>query len=475
MADAPAVDTDQPQAQQTVNLEDTSPTLKTLSIELPESRISEKIETLYGNLRQDAVLPGFRRGRAPRRLLERRFSKTIRDDVKAQLLSESYGQAVEDHDLQVIGQPDIQDAEAIELPESGPMTYTVQVEVAPTVELPDFASLEVDRPTAEVGDEQVDQELERLRERLGQLAATEDAQIESGDYAQANVTITAGHGDEQTPAEPLLQRDGVYVLVHGEEADHKGHVLGIVVDDLGKRLIGKPVGHEETVEMTGPSGHELEEIRDQPITIKLTVTQVQRLEPASTAQVAEAMGAADDAALREQLKAMLEQRAQQTQRQEVHRQLREKLVDAVELDLPEKLTGRQIERMLHRQRLELMYQGKDGDELEQALAEARGQAEDRAQRGLKEFFVLDQAARTLEVEVQEAEINGQLHMMAMQQNRRPEKLRQELQQRGELEQLYLQIREHKTLDAITEQATVKDVDGGGDDAAESDDESGSAT
>ncbi len=191
----------------------------------------------------------------------------------------------------------------------------------------------------------------------------------------------------------------------------------------------------------------------------MAMTHVHRLEPAAIEELLPQFGMQSEDELRERLKTMLEQRNEQAQQADMHKQVTQQLVDAVDLDLPEGLKSRQIERALQRQQMELLYSGAQPDEVEQKLAEARSEGEVAATRQLKTFFVLDKAAKQLEIEVQENEINGRISMMAMQQQRRPEKLRSEMRQRGELEQLYLSIREQKTLDKIIEQASVTEVEG----------------
>lgn len=466
--------------EQNVTVEDVGPALKRLSIQLPESRIGEKIEEAFKELENDAQLPGFRRGRAPRRLLERRFGSAIRDDVKGQLLSEAYSQAIEEHDIQVIGEPDVKDVENIELPESGPLSFEVEVEVAPSVELPSFEELKVTQKSAEVGDDDVTQELERLRETFGQMQAVDDAAVQPDDFVTADVHIYPGE-DAGDDAEPITHHPQSNIMVAGESRDYRGHVAGIVVDDLGKRLADKKPGDVERVSMTGPSGHEDERIRDQPITIAIRIEQIQRLEPAPVESILEQMGMESEDDLKQRIRQMLEQRRQQEQQQELQRQVTDQLAERVELELPEGLTSRQAERVLSRRRMDLYYQGKSEQEVEQEIAEMRGGSEEEARKQLKDYFILDQAARDLEIEVGEQELNGQIAMTAMQQGRRPEKLRQEMQQRGEIEQMYFQIRERKTLDRILEKVQIVDEDGtpvksetstGADDAerAESDDE-----
>lgn len=450
------VDAEETKPEQTVKVEDAGPALKRLTIELPESRIKAKIEESFDTLSNDAVLPGFRKGRAPRRLLEKRFADSVQGDVKNQLLSESYHQALEAEGLDVIGEPDIKDADDIEVPESGAMSYVVEVEITPDFELPKFDGIKVDKKAMQVTDADVTAEIEQYRERYGQMSAVEDATVAEGDYVQSDVKVLAGE-NAADDAEVLHEHPGAYTLVHGEDKEFKGHVAGILIGDLGKQLTGKKVGDTISISMTGPEGHENDAIKGQPVTIQMAMTHVHRLAPASIEDLLPQFGMQSEDELNERLKTMLEQRNEQTQQADMHKQVTEQIVDAVELDLPEGLKSRQIERALQRQQMELLYSGKQPEEIEAELAEARTQGETEAVKQLKTFFVLDKAAKELEVEVAENEINGRISMMAMQQQRRPEKLRSEMRQRGELEQLYLSIREQKTLDKIIEQATVTEV------------------
>ncbi len=461
--EAPETPETEARPEQTVTIEDAGPALKRLTIELPESRIKQKIEETYGNLRDEAVLPGFRRGRAPRRLLEKRFADTIRSDIKGQLISESYTQAIEDEKLDVIGEPDVKDVEAIEVPESGPMTYSVEVEITPDFSLPAFDGIKVEKKTVTVTDEDVTKEIEQYRERYGRMSVAEDATVTQGDYVQSDVHVYAGENADTSGGEDaeniLSHHHGAYTLVHGEDKEYKGHVAGILIQDLGKQLAGKKPGESVTISMTGPESHENDKIKSQPITIKMDLTHVHRLEPASLEELIPQFGLQTEDELKERLKTMLEQRNEQATQADMHLQVTRQLVDSVDLALPEGLKGRQMERVLERERMELLYSGKSAEEVESALAESRSKGEADATRQLKTFFVLDKAAKDLEIEVAENEINGRIAMMAYQQQRRPEKLRNEMRQRGELEQLFLSIREQKTLDKIIEQASVTEVEG----------------
>ena len=448
---SPSTEESEERGEQTVTVEDTGPGRKALTIEIPESRIAQTLEKSYSKFKSDAQVPGFRKGRAPMRLLQRRFGSDIRDDVRGRLISAAYTQAVEDEKLEVIGEPDVKDVENIKLPESGSLTIKAEVEVSPKVELPPLEEIAVTKKKMTVSDSDVEQEVSNLRERFGAMNEV-DGPVQADDYLQVHVNIYLAEGEGE--AAEIAHHHEAYIKVNGESLEYKGHVVGIVVDDLGKRLIGKTKGDELTIEMTGPTGHEDERIRAKPIRIKIRIEGIRRVELAPLDGLPALVGMESIEDLRKNIQQQLERRSDAQQRQDMRKQVSDYLAQKVDLTLPEGLTRRQTERSLMRQRLELSYQGVPEQEIEQRVAEARSTSEADAVRQLKLFFILTQAAKQLEVAVGESEINSHIYTMAMQQRRRPEKLRQEMHQRGEIQHLYLQSREQKTLDAIVGKAKV---------------------
>ncbi len=257
--------------QQTVTVKDSGPACKELTIEVSEESISDRIKESYDQLATDADIPGFRRGYAPRKLIERRFGASVKDDVRARLISESYSKAIEDEGLDVIGEPDVKNFDEIELPETGTLNYVVEVEVSPAVDVPAFDTFEVTEEAFEVSDEDVTKEIDSMADRYGDMASIGDGEVQEKDFVQAHVNIFAGK-DAGEDAEEIAHHHGVYILVNGEKAEYKGHVVGIVVEDLGKQLAGKKVADELRISMTGPESHE-----DEKINRNLVVVRVERI------------------------------------------------------------------------------------------------------------------------------------------------------------------------------------------------------
>lgn len=444
--------------EQTVQVQDVGPARKRLTIEIPAHRIAAKLEEHLGRFRQEATIPGFRRGRAPRRLIEKRFGTTLRQEVRDQLISESYQQAIEQLKLEVVGEPEVKDLEKLELPEEGPLKLEVEVEVAPTFELPDLSGIEIKKPKVQVTPAMVDAEIAQLQQRFAQFKpAPAGALVQAGDWLEVDLRILAGEQPDPA-AEPLVHHPAAFVRVPGPQDNFKGQLAGIAVENLGKLLEAKKAGDSLRIPLQGPPAHEDDRIAGKPITILLTIERVLQAQPAPLETVAQQLGLDSPAALQDRVRQMLEARQQRAQHRAMHEQICQYLLEKVPMELPTELSRRQTARILHRQALDMAMRGMSDEQIQQKLAELRAGSEQEAARRLKLFFILDRAAKQLQVEVSEAEVNGLIAMLALQQGRRPEKLRQEMIRSGQIEQVYLEVRDSKTLDAILAKAKIIETD-----------------
>src|SRR6266545_2765786 len=139
--DTTATATEEQEFEYPIRIEDVGPATKRVSIEIPHERITTKLEEQYKELRQQAAIPGFRPGHAPQKLIEKRFSNDVKEQVRRSLISESYEQAVTKNNLQVIGEPQFDNPDLIQLPESGPLTYSFEIEVQPDIKLPELKGI----------------------------------------------------------------------------------------------------------------------------------------------------------------------------------------------------------------------------------------------------------------------------------------------------------------------------------------------
>lgn len=434
-----------------VTITDDGPSRKKIEIEIPAEAVDEKLSGSLDTLAAEAELPGFRKGRAPKRLLEKKFAELITKEAKSELITSAYSQAIEENELKVIGDPIADGVEDIEVAAGKPLKFTFQVEVLPEFDMPGIEDIEIAKPLLEVTDEQVDGELEKLAINEGDLEQRDEP--EAGDYITGHGIMTDGAKD----GEEFYNIEGAVVRVPPKEDKGRGMILGVVVEDFTKQLgLPKP-GETATVKIKGPQNHEREDIRGKDLVITFKADRVDRIVPAPMADVVAKLGYESEEEVREMFKTRLAQRVLINQQAAMRQQVADHLLDNVTMDLPERLTAGQAERLMHRQRVEMMYQGTDEMVIEQNIAEMRDSSSERAAKELKLSFILNKAAEELEVRVEEAEVNGRIAQMAAERGARPDQLRQQLIQSNQIGAVVQQIREHKTIDAIIAKAKVEEM------------------
>ncbi|MEM1071755.1 MAG: trigger factor [Planctomycetota bacterium] len=430
----------------TSSVTENGPTSRTLSIEIAPDVITDRLETAFGTLRTEAALPGFRKGHAPRGLLEKRFGEHVRDETKGQLLSSAYAEAIDEHGLKVVGNPIADQTESIELVEGSPLSFSVEVEIVPTFEIPELSGIAVKRPVVEVTDEQIAGEVERLCLGEGDL---EDRDVaEPGDYITGHGVMKAGD---------TVIHDIPGAVVQLPKSKDEGMILGVVVGDLAKQLGSPKAGDSLTVTTTGPENHENEAARNAELSIGFEVETVARIIPAEADDLAKRNGLDDAAALEGVIRSQLEQRVESERATLVRQQIAAHLLKTIEFELPKRLSAQQAGNVFERRRLELMQRGVDQQTIEENIARLRSASAAEALRELKLLFILSKVSEEKGVSVSEAEINSAIVSMARQRGERPEALQQQLVQNRQINGLYQQVMEQKALDTIAQDAAIEDV------------------
>jgi trigger factor len=441
-----AVEIDEPEYQYDIKIEDAGPAAKKVSIEIPRERIAAKLEEQFKELRREAAVPGFRPGHAPQKLIEKRFNHDVREQVRRALVSESYEQAVKKHSLNVIGEPEFDKPDEIALPEQGNLTYSFQVEVQPNIVLPPLTGLKVKKTKVNVTEEHVDQAMQNLREQQGTLIPVEDRGVETNDRLIADVHV---------------KLDGNFIA-HQHDAQivaKPGRVAGIRVADLDKQLQGLKPGEKRDVTAKASDTHPDEKIRGKDVVIEFALKDLKKLELAEINQdFLDSLGFGDEKELRDALKEQMEERVKYDVQDAMREQLNNYLLNNVQIELPTKLSDRQTDRIVQRRGVELMMRGLPEDQVAANLEALRGGAKDEAVRELKLFFILQKVAAEQNVEVSEGELNGRIALIAVQSERRPEKVKQEMAADGSLSNLYIQMREQKAIDKILETAEIEEVE-----------------
>jgi trigger factor len=435
-----------------IDITEDGPSARTLAITIPAEVVDERIEASYGNLQNQAQMRGFRKGKAPRHLLQKRFGADVINETRGQLIMGAYQQAVQQKELRVVGDPDFPD-ELMEkaLEEGKDFSFEVTLEVAPEFDLPKLENVSIKKPIFEIDESHVDSEVQRLAYRFGSPESVKK------DFQPLDRLVGRASVDVEDHDGVFFETDKTMVVVPDVADEGKGPVLGLLFDDLAERLEGAAVGSDIVFETIGPPAHERSELRDKKITIQFHVSDCERVTPLETETLIATFGLEDESMLRERLKLEIENRRDQEQRAAEREQVFEYLLENTTVALPKKISEAQVARTIERQRMDLLYRGDNPEQVEKQLAEMRDQTQEQAINRLKLLFIMDKVARNFDIDVSDQEVNGRIAMMAQQRGERPDAVRTELQKTGGLQEVARQIMEHKAADRIVDQADVTDV------------------
>ena len=430
----------------TVTIEEAGPCKKKVIVEIPEDKIKSATDEQYEKLRKEALVPGFRQGRAPRRLLEKRFGKETSEQIRLKLLADASEAALKDNDLDVLREPDI-DFENIELPETGPLEFNFEVEVRPEFDLPQLEAIPVNKTRLEVTDEQIDGEIEQLRKWSGVWTPRQEGEVQLDDQMIADAVLKL----EAVEEEEKLDNIEIHVRPNG-------FVGAIPVEKLDELLVGARAGDTRQTSIEVPKTYFREEYRGKKVDIRIDIKDIKWLKPAELDEdFLKSYSVGDQTELREKIRDMLQSRLEQQSRTEMTQQMYRYLLDNTVLDLPVDIVADHSTTLLQRQFSNLLMRGLAREQIEQQMEQLRAGSEQQAKEQLKTFFIMDGIAEKLKVEVSEEEINGRIAQLAIQRGQRPERMRQEMVRDGSLAQFRLQVREDKCIAKLLESAKITEV------------------
>lgn len=423
----------------TVEVEDAGSLKKKVTVTVPRERIDAKRDEMFGELSSSAQVPGFRVGRAPRRLLEKRFGKDVGEDIRNSLIGEALGSAIEDADFKTLGEPNL-DLEKIEMPDEGDLNFSFEVEIEPEFELPEVKGIEITKEIFDVDNEKIDEYIQNLREGQARYEKT-DAPAQDGDGVITAAKITGEGISWENPRVPLRVAAGV--------------IEGLPLVDLGKDLDGKKVDDVVTITTKAADTHPTEDWQGKDLTIELTIHEIQRrIIPELNEEFATARGFESLEDFRKFISDRLQARVEQEIQQSLRGQICTFLLEKTDFELPEGVVKQQTHRTLQRQYVDLIQNGVPREKIDENMARLQAAAADKAKEDLRLSFILSKIAETMDIEVSDDEVNARVAQMARNSQRRPERLRQELAADGSLEQVSLAIRDERTLDQLLAEAKI---------------------
>jgi trigger factor len=424
-------------------VETLNPTRARLTIEVEFEELKPSLDAAYQRIAKQVNIPGFRKGKVPPPVIDRQVGRgAVLDEAINDALPKLYVQALEDNDLQPLAQPEI---DITRFEDNQSLEFTAEVDIRPTIDVPEYAGLAVEVDDIAVTDADIDEQVQSLRERFATLNEVDRA-VQEGDV----VTIDL-----------VASRDGE--TVDGGEVNGFSYKVGSgeLIEGVDEALTGLKAGEERTFQSKLLGGDAAGE--DVDVLVRVTAVKEQELPEFDDefAQTASEFDTADE--LRADLSTRLENRARLEQATAARDGVLEKLLDSAEIPLPE--AGVEAEISGRREQIEqqLTYAGLSMEEYldkeKQTVDEFEADLEKRVRDAMAAQFLLDEVAKKEEIGVDQAELSQHLMRRAQESGQNPDEFVKHMVEHNHIPEMVAEVVRGKALALIVESASVTDASG----------------
>jgi trigger factor len=424
-------------------VESLSPTRAKLTVEVPFSELKPSLDAAYRKISQQINIPGFRKGKVPAVIIDRQVGRgAVLDEAINDALPQLYVQALQDNELEPLAQPEV---DITRLEDNETLEFTAEVDIRPEVKLPDLEGIEVSVDSIEVTDQEVEEQVQSLRERFGTLVDV-DRPAEEGDFVVIDLRAT---------------QDGE--LVEGGEASGVSYQIGKggMLEGLDEAVTGMSAGETSTFTSTLAGGPQA----GQDVEVEVSVSQVKQQElpelDEEFVQMASEFDTMDE--LMEDVRTRLANSKRLEQATQARDAVVEKLLDLVEVPVPDQLVSDELQARRQNIEQQLSFAGMT---MEQYL-EGEGQTQEefdadlerQTREAIATQFVLDQLAKDQQIQPEQQELSEHMMRRAQQSGQNPQEYIQHALEHNHLPELMAEVVRGKALARIVEAATVTDGSG----------------
>ena len=426
---------------------DVSPTRKEIKIEIDPATVRETYDRISDRYAKQASVPGFRPGHAPRAVVRTRFKNEIRGQALQELVPEAVNEAINKHELNALGEPDVQldNAEALEKFGEEPLLVNVKVEVLPRVELQNYKGIEAVRKTRPVTDENIDDMIQALRETSGAMQPVEDRGAALGDTVTVNVEGKFLDNSE----EENIKAEDVEVTLGGKgvQQEFTDNLTGVKPDDEKTFVVDYPEGFSSK----GLAGKKVE------YTARVTAVRVKEL-PEVDDEWARSLGEDFDsvATLRTRIRENMAKQAEQEADHRLRADLMQKLVAEHQFEVPQSLIDHQTSYRLESVVRDMISRGVDPRNQDVNWEGAREELKVQAEEDVRSSLLLERIAEEEKIEVSNEEVEAEIQAIASSSKQPIEQVRSVLTKEGGERSIANRLRNRKALELLVENARVTD-------------------
>lgn len=413
-----------------------------IELEIPAENVQKTAEKVARDIARVARIPGFRPGKAPVTLIRRRFADDIQGEVVQTLVPEFLEKALDEKKLVPVTRPEV---DKVEFKEGEPLRVRAVFEVLPEFELGDYKNLEVQIDAIEIGDKQVDETIEEMRQRAATFVPVEGRPIQNGDYALIKLVGTPVGGGDPIQADDILCHIGAEETLESfnenlrgaNPDDHKRFRSEYPADYPDQKLAGKT--YDYAVEVKAVKEKKLPELNDEFV----------------KDAAGEAGGVSTLAELRQKIRENLEAAKEQQQSAQTREKILELLIKRHDFPVPEALVEGQMDVRLERTVRSLAAQGVDPRAVNVDWVSLRGRQHDRAVDDVKAELLLDRIATAESIDATDEDLEKEITALAERSGESATALRARLTKQNALARMKSKLRSDKTIEWLCRNARIE--------------------
>jgi trigger factor len=427
-------------------MQEVGPCKHKLKIEVAAPTVKEMIDDKYHELSESVALPGFRKGHAPRTILERKFGKAMLDDLKFELLSRSFEEVKEEKKLEPVGEPDVAEVEKLAVQEGKPFVYEVTIEVRPVFEIKNYEGIAVQKPALKVDEKEIEVVIKNFLDSKAELAPVEDQTAREHDQIVADfVLMVDGQPKDQSENNALF-------------LDSEIQFYGLELKDFHTALEGKKVGDTVDYSVDLPADFAVKADAGKRAVIRTTIKAVKRkVLPELTVDFVKKhfdMDTLDE--FRQDIVKRITREKEAQARAQMGEKIVEELIKTNDFAMPEGLIASGTEEALRRVHLDLAMKGAPDEEIQKTLEKERGASRENMAKALKGHFILEHLAQKVKIFVTEDQVEERIGMLATRYGKWPHEMKAYLEERGLITQLRRQMREELVREYLLSKAVIQE-------------------
>ena len=424
-----------------INIEDIDSTRKKIRVSLSSDQVAEKRKSVFRDVMGGVSVKGFRKGKVPRHVVESMYGKEVDQETASNLVSETLSEALAERSLLPVTRPDITEMDEVKVGEE--FTYSAEFEVVPDFELSDYSSIPVEKVVRQVTEEDIDAEIEKLRERAAQSRLIEeDRPAKDGDYVFVDYSGTFEDGET---IDDLNRQDVKFLL--GEEQ---------ISPEFEENLLGKKTGEEAKFSVSYPEDFLIQEAAGKTVSFTVKVKEIHdKVLPELNDDFAKDFEVESVSALREAIKEQLEHMHENEQLSSMRDQVVDNLLSGNQFDVPPSMLEKEEENLKARFVSDMQRGGVPEPEIGE---DVMPKFTEKAAESVRTSIILARIAQKENVRVTRKQLNEHIDRLAASYNLPPDQVHKAYEQPGTMEHLESQIKTQGVLDLLLEQAQVEEVE-----------------